>query len=206
MPALRGLYAITDQSLIDTAGFNAAVDAALSGGARIIQYRDKSNDAARRLAQAEAIRELCDQHHALFIVNDDLELAVDSKADGIHLGKSDLSLQQARQQAGADLLIGISCYNDLERALAAERDGASYVAFGTMFTSGTKPDALLAGPALITTARQQLQIPICAIGGIDTHNAGEVVAAGADMVAVIGALFGSKDITACAAEISRHFG
>lgn len=204
-PALRGLYAITDENLIPEADFAATIEQALIGGTAIVQYRDKSADAAKRLNQASALRALCDRYSALLIINDDIALAKTVAADGVHLGEHDASIEHARAELGDDAIIGVSCYNHLDRAIAAQAAGADYVAFGAMFSSPTKPNARSASYQLISTARAQLDIPVCAIGGIDGHNAAGVIVSGADMVALISGLFGADSIRETAEHIARLF-
>ena len=202
---LRGLYAITDERLIPEASFAATVEQALAGGAAVVQYRDKSSDAAKRLKQASGLRALCDQYSALLIINDDIELAKNVGADGIHLGEHDASVDQARAVLEDNTLIGVSCYNELDRAIAAQAAGADYVAFGAVFTSPTKPHARAASCELIREAVQKLDIPVCAIGGIDETNAASVVATGADMIALISGLFAAKDVRRTAETVARMF-
>ncbi len=202
---LRGLYAITDERLIPEASFAAIVEQALAGGAAVVQYRDKSSDAAKRLKQASGLRALCDQYSALLIINDDIELAKNVGADGIHLGEHDASVDQARAVLEDNTLIGVSCYNELDRAIAAQAAGADYVAFGAVFTSPTKPHARAASCELIREAARKLDIPVCAIGGIDETNAASVVAAGADMIALISGLFAAKDVRRTAETVARLF-
>jgi len=203
--SLKGLYAITDENLISEKNFEQAVKSALQGGSKIIQYRDKSNDHNKRLQQATLLRALCTQYHAICIINDDIELAKAVHADGVHLGKNDDSMIKARKILGDNSLIGISCYNNLELAIAAEKNQASYVAFGAMFSSSTKPEASETNPTLITTAKKQLSIPVCAIGGINEKNITQVINHGADMVAVISCLFSSNDIKHTANILSQNF-
>lgn len=189
--SLRGLYAITSPALCRTpARLPAAVEAALRGGARVVQYRDKESDAAQRRRMAQTLLDLCRAHGARFIVNDDVDLALALGADGVHLGASDLSLREARTRLGGSALIGVSCANLLERALAAQDGGASYVAFGRFFASRTKPDAPQAEPALLRQARGRLRVPLCAIGGITPANARPLIEAGADLVAAVDGVFG----------------
>ena len=202
---LKGLYVITDQQLIAEEDFSESVEAALQGGARIIQYRDKSNKQNKRLQQASLLRALCERYHATCIINDDLELAKAVNAHGLHLGKDDLSLTDARQVLGKNTIIGVSCYNDLNRAIDAANNNADYVAFGAIFPSTTKPEASIAGLDIITQARQQLSIPICTIGGITQENIQQVIQQGADMAAVINAVFSSNDIRQSSKALSRLF-
>ncbi len=206
-PELRGLYAIADTRVLDDAHILAAVDAAIAGGARVVQYRDKRNQPEVRLSQARRISDLCRRHGVCFLVNDDAALAARAGAHGVHLGRDDLPLAQAREQLGADSFIGVSCYNELERALTAQQQGANYVAFGSFFPSHTKPQAVRATPELLRKARPRLKIPIVAIGGITPENGAALIEAGADMLAVIEGVFAQPDIRAaaqCYARLFRH--
>ncbi len=202
---LSGLYAITDAELIGDARLLPAVAAALQGGARLVQYRDKSQDAARRRQEAEALRSLCHTHGALLIINDDVQLAADCGADGVHLGKDDSAIQTARQLLGPSAIIGVSCYNDLTRAHAAQSAGADYLAFGSFYPSAIKPQAPRATLELLRQARQELRLPLCAIGGITADNAAPLLAAGADMLAVISDVFAADDIKAAASRYRMLF-
>lgn len=203
---LRGLYAVTSAALCRTPdALPPAVEAALAGGARLVQYRDKEGDAAQRRANARRLLERCRAHHALFIVNDDVELALAIGADGVHLGTADLPLRDARRRLGGLATIGVSCANVLERAVAAQDEGASYVAFGRFFASRTKPDAPPAGLALLREARARLHVPICAIGGITPANGAALVEAGAGMLAAVEGVFGVSDIAGAARAYARLF-
>ena len=203
---LRGLYAITDEELIPEPVFTASIEQALKGGTSIIQYRDKSVNEAKRLEQAGALRSLCSQYNARLIINDDIELAKAVAADGVHLGEDDVSMEQARRVLGDEAVIGISCYNQLQSAVEAQAAGADYVAFGAVFTSPTKPNARPASCELISEAKSLLDIPVCAIGGIDQSNVKRVIDSGADMAAMISGLFSEEDICLSAKHISRLFG
>ncbi len=183
----KGLYAITQTENRSDAEVAEAVSDAIRGGAVVIQYRDKRPDLTVSLA--EQLLETCHRHGVPLIINDDIDLAVRIGADGVHLGREDESISQAKKRLGRDRIIGISCYDSVERAIEAEQGGADYVAFGRFFPSGTKP---LASPAQISTlrkARQTLRVPIVAIGGIMPENGGSLLAAGADLLAVIGGIF-----------------
>ncbi|HEY0973624.1 MAG TPA: thiamine phosphate synthase [Solimonas sp.] len=195
---LRGLYAITSEALCrEPARLAPAVAAALRGGAVLIQYRDKWNAPAQREALARTLLRLCRQQGARLIVNDDAALAARIGADGVHLGANDGDLRAARRLLGPDAVVGATCGDSLARARAAADDGASYVAFGRYFPSRTKPDA---PPAQLETLRAAaaLGLPRCAIGGLTPHNAPEVIAAGADLVAAIGGVFDAPDIETAA--------
>lgn len=198
---LHGLYVITDPVLTPPTLLLGKVSAALAGGARIVQYRDKSGDAGRRLTEARQLRDLCRQYNALFIVNDDVGLALASDADGVHVGLEDAPVSRAREQLGADKLIGATCHGDPALAQQAVHDGADYVAFGRFFDSGTKPDAPAARLEVVAPTLARLPCPAVAIGGIRLDNAPPLVAAGFSMLAVIGDVF-SRDN----AEIELHCG
>lgn len=202
----RGLYAITDPDLCARTGLTESVAAALHGGAVMVQYRDKSNRRRRREAEAAGLATLCRNHGAAFIVNDDPWLAKACGADGVHLGRDDTDPRQARQALGADCLIGVSCYDSLERAREAVAAGCDYVAFGSAFVSLTKPDAVHAPLALYRRAVEELPVPVVAIGGITPHNAPALIAAGCRALAVISGVFAQADPRAAAAAYARLFG
>ncbi|UJJ30920.1 thiamine phosphate synthase [Halopseudomonas maritima] len=191
----RGLYAITDSRLLADGKLLPYVEAALIGGARWLQYRDKSADAGKRLEEAGQLAALCRQHGCELIINDDLALAAELGV-GLHLGQEDGSLREARQQLGPDALLGATCHASLQLAERALIDGASYIAFGRFFNSVTKPGAPAATPALLREARQQFAAPIVAIGGITLDNASTLLDAGVDYLAVINGLFGAPDAAA----------
>ena len=197
--ALRGLYAITDSQLLADGRLLPYVKAALHGGVRLLQYRDKSAATTQRLREAEALQELCGRYGAQLIINDDAELAAQIGA-GLHLGQEDGSLAVARALLGRHAVIGATCHARLELASQAQAEGASYVAFGRFFASQTKPGDVLATPELLGQARQQLSVPIAAIGGISLDKAHELIGQGADLLAVIHALFAAPD----AAEVERR--
>lgn len=204
---MRGLYAVTPDAG-DTAALLAKCEAALDGGAGVIQVRNKTAAPALRRDQARAIVGLCRTRGALAIVNDDPALAREVDADGVHVGEDDGAIADARAAVGAGRLVGASCYDSLERAQAAVAAGADHVAFGSFFASGTKPAARRAPLDLARRARA-LGVPIVAIGGIDEHNARALAEAGVDAVAVIGALFShadSRDVAAAARRIVSAFG
>ena len=203
---LSGLYAITDSTLMaDDETLLNSVEQALKGGAAIVQYRDKSDDADKRLRQALALNRLCNRFDVPLLINDDIQLAIDCGAAGVHLGQSDGNHTQARTLLGTDAIIGITCHDDLALAEQARADGADYIAFGAFFPSKTKPNAKPAPMGFLADTRQQIQLPIVAIGGISVDNAGQVIEAGADMVAVVHALFAADDITAKAQQFKKQF-
>ena len=201
--ALRGLYAVTPECA-DTARLAALVEACLEGGAALVQYRAKSIDAAHALAQARQLRELCRSFGVPLVVNDSLDLALAAGADGVHLGRDDGDPAAARAALPGGLL-GVSCYDDVARARAARSAGADYVAVGSIFPSPTKPHARRAPLEFISEAKRASGLPVAAIGGIDAANASLVIAAGADLVAVIGGVFDSADVRGSAQAIARLF-
>ena len=205
MKQLSGLYIITDEYLIDEENFIQDIEHALQGGANIVQYRDKSQNQEKKRHQAHALRELCDQHHKTFIINDDIELARETHADGVHIGINDAPLSDVREQLGNDKIIGVSCYNDFSLALTAQQQGANYVAFGSFYLSSIKPEAKKADTELLQKARNQLRIPVCAIGGITSKNAAPLINAGADMLAVISDIFSCADTKTASNNISKQF-
>lgn len=202
---LRGLYAVTPDIATDFEGLRARAEAVLRGGARLLQYRDKSADLPRREQAARALRALCERHGALFIVNDDVALALRVGAHGVHLGQQDMPLAEARAMLGREAIIGITCHDRLDLALSAQAAGADYVAFGAVYPSPTKPGAVRAPLHLFTEARETLSIPVCAIGGIEADNAAAVIAAGADMVAVVSGVFARPDPEAEARQLAAMF-
>jgi len=185
--SLAGLYALTPD-LADTPQLVRSVEAALAGGARAIQYRNKSADSALSRAQAAALAQVHAARGGLYIVNDDPALAAAVDADGVHLGEDDGAIIEARERIGPERIIGVSCYDRFELAEAAVAAGADYVAFGSFYASPVKPRARRADVSLLTRARS-LGVPVVAIGGIDAENARTLFAAGADAVAVISAVF-----------------
>ncbi|TCD22816.1 thiamine phosphate synthase [Pseudomonas sp. IC_126] len=196
---LLGLYAITDSKLLADGRLLPYAEAALRGGARLLQYRDKSDDAARRLREAEALRDLCHRHGAQLIINDDAELA--ARLDvGLHLGQGDGSLSAARALLGRQAIIGATCHARLDLAEQAIDEGASYVAFGRFFDSNTKPGAPAATPEMLEQARQRFSQPITVIGGVTLENAPDLIARGASLVAVVHALFATDS----ASEVERR--
>lgn len=191
--AVPRLYGVTDTRLMPGSLLLDKVEAALAGGCGWIQYRDKSHDHSRRRREAEQLLGLCNKYRAQLLINDDVALAAAIGAQGVHLGQGDTGAAIARAQLGDDAIIGVTCHADIALAVAAAEAGASYVAFGRFFHSATKPDASLASLDILGRARDAVDLPIVAIGGIDTHNAAQVLAAGADTLAVCGALFDTRD-------------
>jgi thiamine-phosphate pyrophosphorylase len=182
-----GLYAITQPEGKTTAQVVNEVAQAIAGGAVVIQYRDKNPQ--RDPALAEQLLSLCRAHAIPLIINDNIDLAARLGADGVHLGQHDASLRAARERLGAQAIIGVSCYNDVQLALEAEKQGADYVAFGRFFPSQSKPLASPAQMATLKQAKSLIHLPIVAIGGILPENGSLLLEAGADLLAVIGGVF-----------------
>jgi thiamine-phosphate pyrophosphorylase len=203
-PVISGLYAITPDCA-DTRELLSQVRQALSGGARILQYRNKPAGASLRLEQAGALRGLTREFGIPLVVNDDVDLAQKVGADGVHLGAADADAKTARRVLGGGKIIGVSCYNRLSLARQAVAAGANYVAFGSFFPSGVKPDAVKAEPELLHRAREEFALPLVAIGGITALNGASLLDAGADALAVISALFGAADIQTAAQDFSKLF-
>ncbi len=202
---LHGLYAITDSHLTPDSTLLEQVEAALKGGARVVQYRDKSTDQRKRLRQAKTLVALCQQYGRPLLINDDPQLALACGADGVHLGQSDAGLTEARILLGQQAIIGITCHDSIELAQQAQQQGADYVAFGAFFASASKPDVSPAPLSLLQQARGRLRLPLVAIGGISVDNAPQLISQGADMVAVIQDLFAASDIEVRARQLTAQF-
>ena len=205
MTGIHGVYLIADRSTAAWPDLEQAVRAALEAGVRWVQHRDKDGDDARRREEATALLSLCQESGAHLIINDDIALAEAVEADGVHLGADDPDIGATRSALGPEAVIGVSCYNRLERALAAERAGADYAAFGSVYPSPTKPEAPRAPLDLIRTAARRLTIPVVAIGGIPPANAGPVALAGADSVAVISGILAAEEPGTAAHRLGNLF-
>jgi thiamine-phosphate pyrophosphorylase len=201
---IAGLYAITPD-LADTDDLLYRVRAALAGGTRVVQYRNKTATRELRLTQARALQSLCTARGVPLIINDHLDVALAVDAAGLHLGGDDGDLAAARARLGPGKLLGASCYNRLELAEAAVAAGADHVAFGSFFASSVKPDAVRPPLALVSDAKKRLAVPIVGIGGITPGNAPQLLSAGIDAIAVISAIFAAPDIEAAAREFQSLF-
>ncbi|MBW8329626.1 MAG: thiamine phosphate synthase [Thiobacillus sp.] len=199
-----GVYAITPETP-DTERLLMQIEAALAGGVAAVQYRDKSGDVARRHEQASELVALCRRFKVPLIVNDDLRLADLCDADGVHLGRDDGSLREARIILGKGKFIGASCYQSIDLALAAQSAGADYVAFGSFFPSPTKPAAARASLDLLHAATPVIHVPLVAIGGITLDSAPQLLDAGADSLAVLSALFDASDVRVAAHTLNQLF-
>ncbi len=201
---INGLYAITPETG-DTAQLLRDVEAALRGGANMLQYRAKKLAPNLKANQAQALQVLCKKYRVPLIINDDAELAESMSASGVHLGSQDMPIGEAHQSLLSGMLVGVSCYDQLDLAIEAETNGADYVAFGSFFPSTTKPNAVRPSLDLLREARREITCPIVAIGGITLENAFLLIEAGADAVAVISALFDAPDIEATARDFASLF-
>ncbi|KXU34561.1 thiamine-phosphate diphosphorylase [Ventosimonas gracilis] len=193
----QGLYAITDSELLANDKLLPYCEAALRGGAKLLQYRDKSQNHARRLREARQLAQLCQRYQAYLIINDDLELAAYLNV-GLHLGQQDGSIAEARARLGEHAIIGATCHDSLQLAEQARSEGASYLAFGRFFPSQTKQDAQPADLSVLQSAAQRFNLPLVAIGGITLDNAQPLLHNGATMLAVVHDLFAQN--TAAAVE------
>lgn len=197
---IKGLYAITPDLGWSTKQLFNVAETILNNGVRVLQYRDKKSHPALRAEQACALRTLCQKYQCTFIVNDDVALAAECGADGVHLGETDGAISTARKALGEEAIIGASCYNSIERAANMAAAGADYLAFGRFYPSSTKPNAVVAEPNILHQAKD-LSLPLVAIGGITPDNAQPLISAGADSVAVIEALF----LAPQPAKVARQF-
>ena len=200
MTKLKGLYAITDSKLMGS-DLISKTEQAILGGINILQYRNKTAPLEQQEQEALKLAQLCKKNNVLFLINDNVELALNVNADGVHLGQEDTPLQQAREQLGKDKVIGVTCNNKIELAVEAQKKGADYVAFGRFFNSETKPSAPPAELSLISESKKSISIPIVAIGGITQEMAPLLLKEGVDMLAVIHGIFGQDDILSA----SRQF-
>ena len=196
---ISGVYLVTDQG----ERLPERVREAIAGGVSVVQFRHKGSDPGERLAIGSELRLVCRHAGVPFIVNDDLELARELDADGLHLGQEDGSPAEARRILGPQTIIGVSTHN-LEEARLAEAAGADYIGFGAMYPTTSKEVQHRPGPAMLAAIRQEVRVPVVAIGGITRNNAAEVIDAGADAVAVISAILGSRDPGLAAAEVVQR--
>ncbi len=186
---LKGIYVLSDAHLTPKATVLAQMERVLKSGVHVIQYRDKHATHDEALLTCKALQALCDTYEALFIVDDRLDIACKINADGLHIGEDDVSYEEARLALGNEAIIGISCYGDIERALRYEALGADYVAFGSFFPSPTKPHSKVVPLDVLEEAKQALHVPICAIGGINLSNIGDIARYGIAMVSLISAVY-----------------
>ena len=190
---MKGLYAITDCENLSTDNLLAVTEDVLRARVAVLQYRDKSADHAKRKYEAAELRLLCREYNCLFLINDDVQLAKSVNSDGVHLGSGDCDCKKARYELGPGALIGVSCYNRLEAALAAADAGADYIAFGSFYPSSSKPGTVIAEPDILTQAKRKIALPIVAIGGITPSNCRILLESGADLLAVISSIYQAED-------------
>ena len=206
MYILRGLYIITDKNLIPRDKFLETVEKALRGGARIVQLREKDSSQDEIIRLGKGLLRTTKRYGVPLIINDSPSMAKEIDADGVHLGKDDPGIQDARRILGGEAIIGISCYGEIERGIQAEREGADYVAFGTPYFTPTKPDRKGTPFEVLREARKKItKIPIFAIGGINRENAKSVLETGVDGIAVITGVFGSSDPERAARDLASLF-
>lgn len=201
----RGLYVITDCVNFDTTGLLHKTGLILEAGVSALQYRDKSSEATVRLERALALQQLCTRYNTVFLINDEVELGARIGADGVHIGREDADYAQSRACLGQHAIIGVSCYNQLERALFAQSNGADYVAFGSFFPTSTKTTEFRAHSELLTRAGSRLTIPVVAIGGITPENGASLIDAGADLLAVVSSVYSSNDPQRVVSEFNALF-
>ena len=198
------MYAVTPNDL-DTARLCNNVEAALRGGVKLVQYRNKMTDTGLRLMQASALLALCRSFKVPLVINDHLDLCAQIDADGLHLGATDCDLSAARRLLGNDKIIGASCYNQIDLALKAKEAGASYVIFGVSFNSDSAPDALEVPLSEFIEAKQKISIPIVVIGNLTLDNAAQVIKAGATSIALMNGLFNAKNIQETSQQFAQLF-
>jgi thiamine-phosphate pyrophosphorylase len=202
---LWGLYLITDTKLIPRERFVETVEAAVRGGATMVQLREKETPREEVIRLGQALLAVTKRYDALLIINDHPSVAKAVGADGVHVGREDPPVSEARALLGPDAIIGASCYGDVTRAASAERDGANYVAFGTPFPSPTKTKRTDISLGIFREAKQQVSVPVFAIGGITIDNARQVIDAGADGLAVVSGVFAAADVEAAARALAQLF-
>ena len=190
---LKGLYVLTDATLTPTETMLEQVERVLKSGVSVIQYRDKYASEEDAEKQCIRLQALCDYYEAIFIIDDRLDIAHRINADGLHVGEDDVSYEEARALLGTDKIIGVSCYGDIERAKKYANLGADYVAFGSFFPSPTKPLAKVVDPEVLKVAKEQMSVPICAIGGINPSNSKVLKENGATFIALSSAIWNLND-------------
>jgi thiamine-phosphate pyrophosphorylase len=203
MKSLQGIYAVTDEVLTPKSTIVKQVEEALEAGAKVIQLRDKSSTDDELEPIAKSLQALCDQKNATFFINDRVQLAKKIGADGVHVGFTDQTVKETREEVGEKMLIGVSCYGDIERAKQAVNDGADYVAFGAFYPSKTKPKADVVSKEVISKAKAELDVPVCVIGGINRKNINEIVDFQPDLYALVSDIFESESIKQTVTELNE---
>jgi len=200
---IKGLYAITpDEKNLSI--LKSKVESSIKGGAKLVQYRSKILSKNDQKKQAEEIKKICDYYQIPLIINDDIELCSILDADGVHLGENDENLEKARFILGPEKIVGVSCYNSIDRVKISQDKGATYIALGACFQSATKPNAPIASADLIALVLKNFQVPLVAIGGITLENIDLIIKEGVECCAVINSLFKSQDIEGTAKQFSSH--
>lgn len=202
---LGAIYGLTDPDLLPGERLYAAVAEAIAGGISTIQLRDKRAGPAEFRAMASRLVALCHTAGARCIINDRVDIALETGAHGVHLGQADGSVRDARRLLGDDAIIGVTCHGDMELARRAQTDGASYAAFGRFYSSSTKPLARPAATAVLAEARREIALPLVAIGGIDRDNMAPLLHAGAATLAVCHSLFGAADVARAARALVAEY-
>ena len=202
----KGLYVITPEGLIDDSKAIEKVKSAIEGGAKIVQFRQKAiTNLKKSISFARDLKDICQELKTTLIINDNLELTEEIDADGIHLGKNDINYDYARGRLGGDKIIGVSCYNQPELAIKAEKSGANYIALGSFFPSITKPEALICNLSTLEETHKKINIPIVAIGGISNKNGLQLIRKGAHNLACISDIFYDTNIKDAAQRIASLF-
>lgn len=200
----KGLYVITDCGRLTPKELLLSTQCILEAGVAVLQYRDKTENRNKGELAAQ-LQRLCRKQHTLFIINDDVELAVQLQADGLHLGRDDGDYRRARDKLGKEAVLGVSCYNDLDMALTAQKEGVDYVAFGSVFQTTSKDNTAHASVNFIRSATGKLKIPVAAIGGITPENCTPLIGAGVDLLAVISSVYQSPDPLATVQKFNHLF-
>ncbi len=190
---LHGLYVITDENLIESENFLSIVESAIRGGATIVQLREKNKNASEIISLGKKMLSITKKYNVPLIINDCPKIAKAIGAGGVHLGRDDASVEEARKILGKNAIIGVSCYGEIQRGINAENAGANYAAFGTPYFTPTKPERIPTPLETLIQAKKKLKIPVFAIGGIIPENAERILKTGVDGIAVITAIFGKKD-------------
>lgn len=196
------LYAVTDRHWLEGRTLHEVVKESLEGGVTFIQLREKKLDEEHFLKEAKDLKELCREYHVPFVINDNVEIAIEMDADGVHVGQSDMEAGKVREKLGPDKIIGVSCKN-VEQALLAKKHGADYLGVGAMYPTGTKKDATAVTPEALSAVCQAVDIPVVAIGGINKDRLEPLKGTGVDGVAVVSAIFAAEDIEKATRELKE---
>ena len=196
------LYAVTDRHWLNGETLYSQVEKTLEGGTTFVQLREKELDEAHFLKEAKEIKELCARYRVPFVINDNVDIALEMDADGVHVGQSDMEADDVRAKLGPDKIIGVSCKN-VEQALLAKKHGADYLGVGAMYPTGTKKDATAVTPEALSAICQAVNIPVVAIGGINKDRLEPLKGTGVDGVAVVSAIFAAEDIEKATRELKE---